>query len=52
VTRLTGGQYDAGGDQLAFNSQGNVYYSGLGFDRTAPPNTVASTKAPSTVMVN
>src|SRR5512138_418737 len=37
VTRLTGGQYDAGGDPaLAFDSRGNVYYAGLGFDRTAP----------------
>ncbi|HYM40932.1 MAG TPA: sialidase family protein [Thermoplasmata archaeon] len=42
VERLTGGIYDAGGDpSLAFNSQGVVYYAGLGFDRTAPPNTVA-----------
>jgi len=45
VTRLSGGQYDAGGDPaLAFDSQGNVYYAGLGFDRTAPPNTVAVNK--------
>jgi len=29
---------------LAFDSQGNVYYAGLGFDRTAPPNTVAVNK--------
>ena len=42
VERLTGGQYDAGGDPaLAFDSRGNVYYAGLGFDRTAPPSTVA-----------
>ena len=42
VTRLTGGMYDAGGDPaLAFDSRGKVYYAGLGFDRTAPPNTVA-----------
>lgn len=42
VTRLAGGQYDAGGDPaLAFDSQGNVYYAGLGFNRTSPPNTVA-----------
>jgi hypothetical protein len=41
IEHLVGGQYDAGGDPaLAFDSQGNVYYSGLGFDRTAPPNTV------------
>ena len=45
VERLTGGPYDAGGDPaLAFDSRGNVYYSGLGFDRTAPPNTVAVNK--------
>jgi hypothetical protein len=45
VTRLAGGQYDAAGDPaVAFDSQGNVYYSGLGFDRTAPPNTVAVNK--------
>jgi hypothetical protein len=42
VTRLAGGQYDAGGDPaLAFDSQGNVYYAGLGFNRTSAPNTVA-----------
>jgi hypothetical protein len=42
---LTGGIYDAGGDpSLAFDSRGNVYYAGLGFDRTAPPNTVAVNK--------
>src|SRR5512143_317219 len=45
VERLTGGIYDAGGDPaLAFDSRGNVYYAGLGFDRTAPPNTVAVNK--------
>ena len=45
VERLTGGQYDAGGDPaLAFDSRGNVFYAGLGFDRTAPPNTVAVNK--------
>ena len=45
VTRLTGGQYDAGGDpSLAFDSQGNVYYAGLGFNRTSAPNTVAVNK--------
>lgn len=45
VERLTGGQYDAGGDPaLAFDSQGNVYYAGLGFNRTSPPNTVAVNK--------
>jgi hypothetical protein len=42
VDHLSGGQYDAGGDPaVAFDSHGNVYYAGLGFDRTAPPNTVA-----------
>ncbi|HEY3311335.1 MAG TPA: sialidase family protein [Anaerolineales bacterium] len=41
VTRLTGGQYDAGGDPaLAFDSRGNVYYAGLGFNRASAPNTV------------
>src|SRR6266540_4527926 len=41
VERLTGGQNDAGGDpSLAFDSQGHVYFAGLGFDRTAPPNTI------------
>lgn len=45
VNRLAGGQYDAGGDPaLAFDSRGNVFYAGLGFDRTAPPNTVAVNK--------
>jgi hypothetical protein len=45
VNRLVGGQYDAGGDPaVAFDSQGHVYYAGLGFDRTAPPNTVAVNK--------
>jgi hypothetical protein len=42
VTHLSGGPYDAGGDPaVTFDSQGNAYYAGLGFDRTAPPNTVA-----------
>lgn len=42
VTRLSGGQYDAGGDPaLAFDSHGNVFYAGLGFNRTSAPNTVA-----------
>jgi hypothetical protein len=45
VTRLTGGQYDAGGDPaLAFDSHGNVYYAGLGFNRESAPNTVAVNK--------
>lgn len=45
VTRLAGGQYDAGGDPaLAFDSQGNVFFAGLGFNRTSPENTVAVNK--------
>jgi hypothetical protein len=45
VDRLAGGQYDAGGDPaVAFDSRGHVYYAGLGFDRTTPPNTVAVNK--------
>lgn len=45
VERLTGGQYDAGGDPaLAFDSRGNVYYSGLGFNRASAPNTVTVNK--------
>lgn len=45
VEHLVGGQYDAGGDpSVAFDSRGHVYYAGLGFDRTAPPNTVAVNK--------
>ena len=45
VDHLAGGAYDAGGDPaLAFDSRGNVYYAGLGFDRAAPPNTVAVNK--------
>jgi hypothetical protein len=41
VEHLTGGQYDAGGDpSVAFDTHGNVYYAGLGFDRVAAPNTV------------
>jgi hypothetical protein len=42
VEHLTGGPYDAGGDpSVAWDSHGHVYYAGLGFDRTAAPNTVA-----------
>ncbi|OLE22790.1 MAG: hypothetical protein AUG44_23990 [Actinobacteria bacterium 13_1_20CM_3_71_11] len=42
VTRLAGGQYDAGGDPaVAFDSRGTVYYAGLGFNRNSAPNTVA-----------
>jgi hypothetical protein len=42
VEHLVGGQYDAGGDSnLAFGSNGNVYFTGLGFDRLTAPNTVA-----------
>jgi hypothetical protein len=45
VERLVGGIYDAGGDPaVAFDSQGNVFYAGLGFNRTSPPNTVAVNK--------
>ena len=45
VTRLTGGIYDAGGDPaVAFDSNGNVYYAGLGFNRNTAPNTVAVNK--------
>jgi hypothetical protein len=41
VEHLTGGQYDAGGDPaVAFDSQGHVYYAGLGFNRASAPNTV------------
>jgi hypothetical protein len=45
VTRLAGGQYDAGGDPaVAFDSRGHVFYAGLGFNRTSAPNTVAVNK--------
>jgi hypothetical protein len=45
VDHLAGGPYDAGGDPaVAFDSHGHVFYAGLGFDRTAPPNTVAVNK--------
>jgi hypothetical protein len=45
VEHLVGGPYDAGGDPaLAFDSQGNVFYAGLGFNRTSAPNTVAVNK--------
>jgi hypothetical protein len=45
VTRLTGGIYDAGSDPaLAFDSRGNVYDASIGFNRSAPPNTVAVNK--------
>jgi len=45
VNHLTGGQYDAGGDPaVAFDSQGNVFYAGLGFNRTSAPNTVTVNK--------
>ncbi len=45
VEHLTGGIYDAGGDPaVAFDSHGNPFYAGLGFDRTAPPNTVTVSK--------
>jgi hypothetical protein len=45
VERLTGGIYDAGGDPaVAFDSHGHVFYAGLGFNRTTPPNTVTVSK--------
>jgi hypothetical protein len=45
VEHLVDGPYDAGGDpSLAFDSQGNVFYAGLGFNRTSAPNTVAVNK--------
>ncbi|HXI47603.1 MAG TPA: hypothetical protein VNH39_03375, partial [Steroidobacteraceae bacterium] len=45
VDHLAGGIYDAGGDPaVAFDSRGNVYYAGLGFNRTAPGSTVAVNK--------
>src|SRR5437899_1022690 len=45
VEHLVGGPYDAGGDpSVAFDSQGHVFYAGLGFNRTSAPNTVAVNK--------
>src|SRR6266403_3070008 len=45
VEHLVSGQYDAGGDPpVAFDSQGHVFYAGLGFNRTSAPNTVAVNK--------
>src|SRR5229473_1385481 len=45
VDHLAGGIYDAGGDPaVAFDSRGNVYYAGLGFNRTTPGSTVAVNK--------
>ena len=45
VEHLVAGPYDAGGDPaLAFDSQGNVFYAGLGFNRTSPGSTVAVNK--------
>ncbi|GAC1686323.1 MAG: sialidase family protein [Candidatus Dormibacteraceae bacterium] len=45
VEHLTGGIYDAGGDPaVAFDSQGHVYYSGLGFNRRTPGSTVTVNK--------
>jgi len=45
VEHLVGGQYDAGGDSnLVFDNSGNVYFTGLGFDRLIAPNTVAVNK--------
>jgi len=45
VEHLVGGPYDAGGDpSVAFDSQGHVFYAGLGFNRTSAPNTVTVNK--------
>jgi hypothetical protein len=46
VEHLVGGPYDAGGDpSVAFDSQHNVYYCGLGFDRpSGTPGAVAVNK--------
>jgi len=45
VEHLVGGPYDAGGDPaVAFDSRGNVFYAGLGFNRTSAPNTVTVSK--------
>jgi hypothetical protein len=45
VEHLVDGPYDAGGDpSVAFDSQGHVFYAGLGFNRTSPPNTVTVSK--------
>src|SRR6266545_2437396 len=45
VEHLVGGTYDAGGDPaVAFDSQGQVFYAGLGFNRTSAPNTVTVNK--------
>jgi hypothetical protein len=45
IEHLVGGQYDAGGDpSVAFDSHGHVFYAGLGFNRTSPPNTIAVNK--------
>jgi hypothetical protein len=45
INHLGGGIYDAAGDpSVAFDSHGHAFFAGLGFDRTAPPNTVAVNK--------
>jgi hypothetical protein len=45
VEYLVGGPYGFGGDpSVAFDSQGHVFYAGLGVNRTSPPNTVAVNK--------
>jgi hypothetical protein len=45
IEYLVGGQYDIGADpSVAFDSQGNVFYAGLGHNVTSPPNTVAVNK--------
>src|SRR4029453_13101147 len=45
VEYLVGGSYGFGGDpSFPFDSQGHVFYAGLGVNRTSPPNTVAVNK--------
>ena len=48
VEHLTGGIYDAGGDPaVAFDSQGNVFYAGLGLTALRHPTPSRLTRAPS-----
>lgn len=45
VEHLTGGPYDAGGDPaVTFDSRGNVFYAGLGFNRYNPASGVEVSK--------
>lgn len=45
VETMVGGQYDLGGDpSVAFDSQGHVFYAGLGDNLTSAPNTIAVNK--------